>query len=244
MQVRITKNGIRSMPFDPRTKIFALLIVEVILLSGGFEPPILYIKYITAFVPIILLFLSHKKRSAIILAVLFLLAANSNILFNSYLSMASVGGVFVQLAVAIITVIVPSVSMGYYLISSTYVSEFIAAMEKLHVSQKIIIPFVVMFRFFPTIAEEYHAIQDAMKMRGIHFSKNVIAALEYRLVPLLISIVKIGEDLSAAAITRGLGLKNKRTNVCEIGFKFPDFILFFTAIVLFGFYCAGKAGIL
>ena len=171
MQVRITKNGIRSMSFDPRTKIFALLIVEVILLSGGFEPPILYIKYITAFVPIILLFLSHKKRSAIILAVLFLLAANSNILFNSYLSMASVGGVFVQLAVAIITVIVPSVSMGYYLISSTYVSEFIAAMEKLHVSQKIIIPFVVMFRFFPTIAEEYHAIQDAMKMRGIHFSK-------------------------------------------------------------------------
>ena len=38
--------------------------------------------------------------------------------------------------------------------------------------------------------------------------------------------VKIGEELSAAALTRGLGAPLKRTNICEIGFHFPDVIIF------------------
>ena len=42
--------------------------------------------------------------------------------------------------------------------------------------------------------------------------------LEYRMVPLLVSCVKIGEELSAAALTRGLGAPVRRTNICRIGF--------------------------
>ncbi len=44
-----------------------------------------------------------------------------------------------------------------------------------------------------------------MKMRGIRFGgKNPFLMLEYRLVPLMVSVVKIGDELSAAALTRGL----------------------------------------
>ena len=57
--------------------------------------------------------------------------------------------------------------MGYYLVSTTTVSEFVAAMERMHIPQKIVIPVSVVFRFFPTVKEEYAAIRDAMKMRGI-----------------------------------------------------------------------------
>ena len=53
------------------------------------------------------------------------------------------------------------------MLSSTSVSEFISAMERMHVTEKITIPLSVIFRFFPTISEEYKAIRDAMKMRGI-----------------------------------------------------------------------------
>ena len=35
--------------------------------------------------------------------------------------------------------------------------------------------------------------------------KNPFLMLEYRLVPLMVSVVKIGDELSAAALTRGLG---------------------------------------
>lgn len=62
--------------------------------------------------------------------------------------------------------------MGYYVISSTTVSEFTAAMKRMHVTDKIIIPFSVMFRFFPTVAEEAKAINNAMRMRGIRFEER------------------------------------------------------------------------
>lgn len=47
----------------------------------------------------------------------------------------------------------------------TTVSEFIAAMEKMHISQKVTIPLAVMFRLFPTIVEESNSISKAMAMR-------------------------------------------------------------------------------
>lgn len=57
-----------------------------------------------------------------------------------------------------------------------------------------------MFRFFPTVGEEYGSIADAMRMRGIRFGGGKPAKmLEYRMVPLMISCVKIGDELSAAA---------------------------------------------
>ena len=85
---------------------------------------------------------------------------------------------------------------GAYLISSTSISEFIGAMERMHITEKIVIPMSVIFRFFPTISEEYQAIRDAMKMRGIRFGgKNPFLMLEYRLVPLMVSVVKIGDEV-------------------------------------------------
>ena len=85
--------------------------------------------------------------------------------------------------------------MGYYFIDTTTVSEFIASMEKIHIPEKIIIPMSVVFRFFPTVKEEYRAIQDAMKMRGITTFRSPIKMLEYRIVPLMISITKISMSL-------------------------------------------------
>jgi energy-coupling factor transport system permease protein len=136
---------------------------------------------------------------------------------------------------------VPCIVMGYYTMSTTRVSEFIAAMEKMCVPQSITIPMSVMFRFFPTIAEESRSIGDAMKMRGIgirSFAKNPAAVLEYRLVPLLMSVVKIGDELSAAALTRGLGGPAKRTNVCSIGFSAWDAGFILAAVLTATFYFA------
>ena len=42
---------------------------------------------------------------------------------------------------------------------------------------------------------------------------------------MMICCVKIGEELSAAALTRGLGGPVKRTNICKIGFHAQDILL-------------------
>jgi energy-coupling factor transporter transmembrane protein EcfT len=82
-----------------------------------------------------------------------------------------------------------------------------------------------MFRFFPTVAEEWSAIGDAMRMRGVRFGGGKAGAiLEYRIVPMMICSVKIGEELSQAALTRGLGGPGKRTNICKLGFHVQDIL--------------------
>mgnify|MGYP000759342873 FL=1 len=110
-------------------------------------------------------------------------------------------------------------------------------MERMHITEKIVIPMSVIFRFFPTISEEYQAIRDAMKMRGIRFGgKNPFLMLEYRLVPLMVSVVKIGDELSAAALTRGLGAPVKRRNGCQIDFHVQDLIAILFCVICFALF--------
>jgi len=141
--------------------------------------------------------------------------------------------------------VLPGLAMGYYTVRTTTVSELVAAMQRIHLTEKLIIPLSVMFRFFPTVGEEYHAIGDAMRMRGIRFGgKKTVKMLEYRFVPMMICSIKIGEELSAAALTRGLGAPVRRTNICKIGFKALDIVLIAFCVVLFILTILRKFGLL
>ena len=135
----------------------------------------------------------------------------------------------------IVTRFMPSIAMAYFVMSTTTVSEFVAAMERMRLPEQIVIPMSVIFRFFPTVGEEFTAINDAMRMRGVRFGGGkVTAMLEYRLIPMMICSVKIGEELSASALTRGLGAPVKRTNICRIGIRLPDAIVLALCLLAFG----------
>ena len=143
------------------------------------------------------------------------------------------GGIKIILTICCIGVLrfMPGLIMGAYILSSTTVSEFIAAFHRMHIPNQITIPMSVMFRFFPTVTEEMEAINSAMKMRDIRpFGKNAGKLIEYRLIPLLVCSVNIGQELSAAALTRGLSAEKKRTNICRIGFHMQDIAVFVIAV--------------
>lgn len=187
----------------------------------GYRGPIMVAKPFFMALPFLLLALSGKLFTAVKFAAVFFFASYWNhILF--FLPQDGALGSVLRLVFMLIVSFLPCLVTGAYIVNTTTVSAFIAAMQRMHIPQKITIPFVVLFRFFPTIAEEYRSIQDAMRIRGVGAKNGPIAMLEYRLVPLMISIVKIGDDLSAAAATRGLGDGEKRTSVCEIGFGATD----------------------
>lgn len=81
-----------------------------------------------------------------------------------------------------------------------------------------------------------------MRMRGIGLggrTRNPITLLEYRFVPLLMSLVRIGDELSAAALTRGLGGPNRRSVVCRIGLGRPDVLVLALAIVPLAIWLGG-----
>ena len=143
------------------------------------------------------------------------------------------GGIKIILTICCIGVLrfMPGLIMGAYILSSTTVSEFIAAFHRMHIPKQITIPLSVMFRFFPTVTEEMEAINSAMKMRDIRLlGKNAGKLIEYRLIPLLVCSVNIGQELSAAALTRGLCAEKKRTNICRIGFHLQDIMVFVIAV--------------
>ena len=217
---------------DPRTKLFMLVTITTLMFSTSNEGVMNVVKPILSLIPFALILSERRFKTAgkyaLLYAACFVL---ERLALNVWSGMLS----FMVLAVAsIMTRFAPGIMTGAYLISSTSVSEFISAMERMHITEKIIIPLSVIFRFFPTIGEEYQAIRDAMKMRNIRFGgRNPFLMIEYRLIPLMVSVVKIGDELSAAALTRGLGAPVRRTNVCEIGFHVQDIIAIVLCLVCF-----------
>jgi len=222
---------------DPRTKLLIMLIISTVMIGGNISGNVLYARLILAAVPFILLLTGRRIKAALLYAALFMAAWYAEA-FLVYSTKGVLNIIIVMLS-GLISRFLPCLIMGYYIMSTTRVSEFVAAMERMRISQKIIIPLSVMFRFFPTVAEESQAISDAMRMRGIgmrNFSDSPTALVEYRLVPLLMSVVKIGDELSASALTRGLGGPIKRTNVCEIGFGIGDAVFSLIVIAALVFY--------
>ena len=217
--------------FDPRTKLFMLLVVNTIIISDSKLVAVELLKYLCVFSVFILLLSTKKLKMSFVYCLLYFLArAGLYVLENGLINGMSLGGVILRVLVYLVERMLPSVMLAWFVLGTTKVSEFIAGMEKLHLPQSIIIPFAIIFRFFPTLADEYKSIQDAMKMRGIRFAGSPISAIEYRLVPLIVSVTKIGDELSASAMTRGLVTNDRRSSYVEIGFKISDVIALFISL--------------
>ena len=155
--------------------------------------------------------------------------------FVSTEALAAVGSttmivnMLVVLLVGLVLRLFPAFVMGAYIIKSTTASECITALGRMHIGRQITIPLSVLFRFIPTMQEESAAIKDAMRMREVQFGtkkfwQNPATLIEYRFIPLMISVVKIGDDLSAAALTRGLDNPVRRTNITKVGFTGWDLL--------------------
>lgn len=208
---------------DPRTKLALVLVLALFVMGGLGGEQLKGIKMILSVLPFVLLLIERQwKRFA--RGIVMLVIGYGLLLVMPYLP-----GILNYIALmcgGILTRFVVTIVMGEYLIATTSVSEFVSAMERLHMPQAITIPMSVMFRLFPTIGTEWRSIRRAMTMRGIHLGgARAGPVLEYQLVPMMTSTVRIGEELSASALTRGLGAPVRRTNICRIGFRVQDVIL-------------------
>ena len=234
----------RGLILDPRTKLF-VMITLVIFALGGTGSDIAAVRYGTIAVsvlPLLLLVTSRQYKKAAVFGILYSLIKSAEILIVPNITGAALS--IIGLCCMIFVRLMPSLIMGAYMLSSTTVSEFIAAMHRMHIPQQITIPMSVMFRFFPTVLEEFSSINTAMKMRDIRIGgKNAGKFIEYRLVPLMVCSVNIGSELSAAALTRGLGTKVRRTNICKIGFHIQDFAVLILTGSIYCLWFFGMTGV-
>ena len=220
-----------SLKLDPRTKLYMIVVVSAVVMMSATTPFLWGVRITMTMLPILLLVTEKHYASALRFTMLY-----GTALFLSFrvLSEKSTGflSAFLVGYCGIIVQFMPAMITAWYVVRTTKIGEFVCAMQKMHIADGITISLAVVMRFFPTIKEEYAAIRDAMKMRGIILGGgNAAGVIEYRMIPLLFSCVNIGDELSAAAVTRGLGGKVKRTSaqMLRIGAADILLILLFTA---------------
>ena len=213
------------MRLDPRTKLFMVFVVSLIVMMSATTPFLWAIRLSITLIPIILMILEKKYSSAL----KFLLAYASALVLMFYFLSEKSEGLIASLLIGYCGIVVqfmPAIITAWYVVRTTKIGEFMSCMQKMHVPDGIAVSLAVVMRFFPTIKEEYSSINDAMRMRGVMLGGgNVLRMFEFRMIPLLFSCVNIGEELSAAAITRGLGGETKRSSIIELKLGLADYLL-------------------
>lgn len=114
----------------------------------------------------------------------------------------------------------PCIMMGTFIVKTTPMRYLILAMRKWRLPQKLVIPLSVTIRYFPAIREEVGHIRDAMKLRRV----TGAAKVEAYVVPLMFSAASTADELSAAAVTRGIENPAPKTSVIQLRFRARDYV--------------------
>lgn len=131
----------------------------------------------------------------------------------------------------------PVVTCIALLYKNTRVSEMTASFTRMGVSRRVTVPVAVAIRYIPALKEEWFHICDAMRMRSVTrgiknpFSR-LVKRMECYLVPLFVSSLQSADELSTAAITRGIENPCRPTcrNYKPMGVK--DYIVIVMAIIV------------
>ena len=225
--------------FDPRTKVLLLIELDMLIFLGR---SLFYETGVFLLCSLILIVGGQCKMSLKYIGI-FVIFAGIEHLIRPYMAHFSVS--LIYFAVVIIRKVLPVFILAKWLVATTKVSAFVAALWKMRLPRNMIITGSVIFRCFPTIREEWTAIQSAMRMRGIECNaRNLLLkpseTITYTLIPLFISILNISDELAQAALCRGLDNPGRHTCMTEIGFRLPDVIFLILITGIFTGLCTAK----
>ena len=172
------------MRLDPRTKLLILAVTSV----SVFMNKSIAVECVLAGIPLVLLSTSGDLKRTLKYAAFFLTLLLIQLFIVPRLPV-TFGGIVYMFAVYI-RKLLPCFMLGSFLIATTSVSEFLAAVTKLRLSKGLTIALAVTLRYFPTMREEWASIRDAMALRGISASaagliSHPIQTMEHVYVPLL-----------------------------------------------------------
>ncbi|MBW3094527.1 energy-coupling factor transporter transmembrane protein EcfT [Bifidobacterium sp. 64T4] len=209
------------MVLDPRAKLYLLLLANLLLFfHASVTAEVLLVAML-----LMLLLAARKYASCVRLGAVYAL-----LLAGTWVSTWDDGNVWLHalgLLCVGIRMMMPCLVAGAYAFTTTSSSEFVCAMRRMHVPESVVIPCVVCIRFFPTIHSDYRQIRNAMALRGIAQGRAALLrhpaqSLEYVLMPLLMNAANVAQDLSVAALTKGLGMPGEHTSRVLIRMRWFD----------------------
>ncbi|MGX4685822.1 energy-coupling factor transporter transmembrane component T [Vagococcus sp. JNUCC 83] len=221
----------RFIKFDPRSKLLTVIFASLLLISRA--NPSMELVFMV-FITILLCISGSVKKGLIIFTSYIALYILTTTFFYEITGVLSA---IVSFVLVVYKSLLPPISAGMFATQNTSVGEWVAAMKKWHLPNFIVIPFIVICRFFPTLRHDFKSIRQAMKFRGIYLSvsqvvRHPIQTMEYFLVPILKQVDYTAQELSAAALVRGLGYEGQHTSVISIKLKLQDYLLICSLLVL------------
>ena len=218
------RNKHKILYLDPRTK-FVLILCCILTMSESVYSIFAMVIFFTI---VILLLLLGKVKSSLKFLLIYMILG----ILPIYIIADTTGVIKIVLTStsALVLLFSPIFSALFTFISTSTISDIIAALQKMKVSDTVIIPFAVFCRFAPMLKEQWVSIRSAMKFRNIGVSlgntlKNPMLNLEYVLIPLMMSTVVIAEELAAASISRGLAKGVRRVPLRESKLHFWDYVI-------------------
>ncbi|MEF2229438.1 MAG: energy-coupling factor transporter transmembrane component T [Pseudodesulfovibrio sp.] len=122
-------------------------------------------------------------------------------------------------------------------VARTPVGSLTAALQSARIPQPVIIVVAVTIRFFPTLWQEFGLVLDGLRMRGLAFTplrllRHPVMAVENVLVPLMVRMANISEEVAAVAVSRGMDSSRARVAYRALRPGIPDALLLIAALLL------------
>ena len=209
---------------DPRTKLALIITVSGLLIQCSMVGWEIALNVVLLAVPIVFLIAGKRYGKGIFYALLFLL----NVII-AVVVIPQVGRswtVLLGAMVAICIKVMPGLVLGFHIMGTIEAADLIAALEKTHMPKALTWTISIVFRFFPTAKEELSATIDGIRVRGHRLSSllfHPIDALTFVFVPLIVSVVSIGDELVMATLTKGFSIHGARTSIADPVLRLQDY---------------------
>ncbi|GAA0785770.1 energy-coupling factor transporter transmembrane component T [Hathewaya limosa] len=209
------------LPLDPRTKLILLVLANII----AFAQRSLYIEIAWIVFLLFLITLCGCGRQAFKLLTMFcvclalqlyILPHGPNVIGSSFIILVSYA-----------RKIFPCLIIGVLITKKTSIREIMAVLELWHFPKSLIIALSVTLRYFPAIKEELHYIKDAMKFRNFRGMYKI----EGYLVPMILCATTTAEELSAAAVARGIENSKPKTTIIDLKWNISDILVLIISII-------------
>ena len=221
--------------FDVRTLLLLDILIMICMLISGKPEVTLSSFMLAAAVPVITGLYGVLLCYTLLFAGLFVyyqfIFHSAIPLFHS--AVFSVIGVFSF----IVQRIIPFMLIGTVIQKQKNISEITTALERMHLPKGIILSIAVMFRYFSSIKDDLFIIIDSMKLKGLYTSKrsamlHPIRTMEFIIVPMLFKSLKTAEELSCAALVKGIENTGHKTSYFDVKLRVADVVFLLTAITL------------
>lgn len=215
---------------DPRTSIVLLLATSIAVMAPGGE----LVLPAAVLLGLLLAVADSSWRRLLVLAVAVgVLATLAHLLplwvAHPLVQVVGVAAAFMLRFAAIIGV-------AQHLLATATPGTVTTALRAARVPRVVTVPLAVMLRFIPVVVAETLAVIDAMRLHGLTgwraMVRHPVLSIERFTVPVIAATLRVGDDLTAAALLRGLGSHTRPTSRTPARLGWPDLLWVVVAATL------------